>query len=96
MTAPKLTQTLTIKPRFRKDDKDDKKIVALFDLKPIRRRIEQAINSFPRERRNILITVTTKKIGLTTVDITISMQAPSRPPDGGTPAHPPKREIIWQ
>ena len=93
MTTPK---TLTIKPRFQKAGNVD-----VVNLKPIRKSIEQAINSFPtgaRDRSNpdILITSTINKMNSRTVELTIRVQKQDPPPNGGTPAHPPKREIIWQ
>jgi hypothetical protein len=90
MPTSTLTQPLTLTPSYKKHP-----AVTLFNLKPIRRKIEQVIRTFPTEHTNILITVRTKKTDAITFDITISVQGPPRPPDE-TPGHPPKKAFLFE
>ena len=95
MPTSNLAKPLTIKPRFRKAGNVD-----VVNLKPIRTKIEQAIKSFPtgakdRSNPDIIITSRTNKMTSKTVEITISVDKQDPPPTGGTPAHPPKRVILW-
>ena len=91
---------ITIRPQLLADAQSRKSVsVMLLNLKPIRTRIEQVINSLPsKDSKNteILVTSKTKKIDSANVEITISVRIPSRGPGGGDPPHPPKKAFIWE
>ena len=92
MPTSKLTQPLTIKPQRRTDNR--KKVVS-YNLKRLKTRIEQVINSFPKDRPHVLITAKTKDISgpRRSVEITITMTQAFGGPDD-TPPHPP-RKVVW-
>ena len=97
MPTSNLTKTLTIEPSYPRANRGEGSSgpVTLFNLKPIRKRIEQVIRTFPAKHTNIIITVTTKKTDDITFDITISVQGPPRPPDE-KPPHPPQKSFVWE
>jgi hypothetical protein len=109
MTTSNLAKPLTIEPHFRNsltiEPHRQRQLrrfsnVDVVNLKPIRTKIEQAIKSFrtgapDRSNPDIVITSTTNKMTSKTVEITISVDKQDPPPNGGTPAHPPKRVILW-
>ena len=89
MPTSKLTQALTVKPKYQRGK------VTSFNLKPIRRRIEQVIGEFDVKHTNISVTVTTKQTDAITFDTRIIVQGPPRPPDE-KPPHPPQKTFIWE
>ncbi len=96
MPTSTLTRPIEISPRH---GTGNQKGVLLYNLKQVRTRIEQAINSFPKERPRVLITVKPAVIkdppphDNRSVEITISMKQGKGGPDD-LPPHPP-RKIQW-
>ena len=94
---------MNIKPSVKRDSQG--KQIVNFDVRPIITKIKQAINSFKTsegaysERRNgtltanILISVT-GDVKKRPIVITINLRLVNPPPDGGPPAHPPKKDIV--
>jgi hypothetical protein len=85
-----------ITPRLLEDPLEPKSTkVMLYDLKPIRESIQEAIRSCGKHT-NVVITTTTKNIDAHTLEVAVNVQHHPRGPGGGDPAHPPKKAFLWE
>jgi hypothetical protein len=85
-----------ITPRLLEDPQEPKSTkVMLYDLKPIRESIQQAIKSCGKQT-NVVVTNTTKTVDTHTIEVTITVQHHPRGPGGGDPSHPPKKAFAWE